>query len=146
MGSVLSLLEGSHREDELEAIVLPDGRVRIDMRDIDGRVVISLSSVNARRLARFIESGGSDTGIGERERALHQRIRAYLEIHPGGGPLHLLVSDQNVEDHHVKFSLEQAVKDGDAEAEAIARALAEYPPEIRLAILLFDHEAGEDRR
>ena len=56
--------------------------------------------------------------------ALIERFRAYARVVGcAWGPLHIVMSDGNVEDDSIKFCIEAAVRDGDEEGVKLADLL-----------------------
>lgn len=52
-----------------------------------------------------------------------ERFAAYFDTDPTWGSLHIVLADDNVEDHFVDFCIEYARKAGDVEGEALAHIL-----------------------
>ena len=50
-------------------------------------------------------------------------VAAYLAEHPAGGALHIVLDDGNVDDASVAFCVNEAIEQGDADGEALARLL-----------------------
>lgn len=62
------------------------------------------------------------------------RFAAYHEKHLAWGSLHVVLDDQNIEDHSVRFCIEAAEKDGDEEGAALGRILLQMSKTQRLKI------------
>lgn len=58
-------------------------------------------------------------------RDLIESCRAYYVNHPGGGSLHIVLDDGNIQKEHVKWCLERAQAHGDEEGERLAKLLLE---------------------
>lgn len=55
------------------------------------------------------------------------RVFRYLQTHPGGGALHVVLGDWNWEDFFLAECTEQARKEGDAEGVRLAMDIAALP-------------------
>lgn len=52
-----------------------------------------------------------------------ERFAAYYARHPAGGAMHIVLDDGNIADEHVRYCIQHAQEQGDAEGEALARIL-----------------------
>jgi hypothetical protein len=62
------------------------------------------------------------------------KVRAYMDKHPTGGSLHIVLEDQNVRDSDIQFCIDYAEGKGDAEGAEIGRALLSMSKTQRLKI------------
>lgn len=46
---------------------------------------------------------------------VRERFQAYHLEHPGWASLHIVLEDNNINDHHVQWCIECALKEGDLE-------------------------------
>ena len=53
--------------------------------------------------------------------------RRYYEKHAAGGNLHIVLDDENIEDHNVEFCLERAREEKDFEGEELAECILALP-------------------
>ena len=51
------------------------------------------------------------------------RFGRYLKQHPSWGSLHIVLDDDNVENHHVEFCKKYAMENGDTEGAELAELL-----------------------
>lgn len=66
--------------------------------------------------------------------AVLDRFKAYHQTHPGWGPLHVVLADNNVTDDCVDFCIKEAEDQGDAEGAALARVLRSMSKTQRLKL------------
>lgn len=72
------------------------------------------------------------------------KARTYYEAHPAGGSLHIVLADGNIEADHVRFCVEYAQKEKDAEGEALAMELLCLTESQRQKIYCRLHNLLED--
>jgi hypothetical protein len=62
------------------------------------------------------------------------RFKAYHLDHPVWHSLHIVLEDFNVDNHHVEWCIEYAIKEGDKEGEELAKILLQMSKSQRLKI------------
>lgn len=69
--------------------------------------------------------GSENRGATSRAIVMRLAIRSYYSIdgNGAGGSLHIVLDDNNLEDEHIQFCLEQAEQKADREGSAIAREM-----------------------
>jgi hypothetical protein len=66
---------------------------------------------------------------------LVEDIKAYLEVEPTGGSLHIVLEDLNLDDHSIVFCQGWAGAERDGAGSAIARRLEALTLEERVAVM-----------
>ncbi|MNB58588.1 hypothetical protein D3C87_598700 [compost metagenome] len=63
-----------------------------------------------------------------------ERFAAYHMDYPVWGSLHIVLEDFNVDNHHVEWCIEYAIKEGDKEGEELGKILLQMSKSQRLKI------------